>query len=378
MNILITYESLVPSRGGPYYTINSLAGALVNLGHRVTVVYLDYGKEKNYLLKEGVSEVAIPGFHWRLLGQNFAFGLKRKFLQVIKEREIDVVIDNGIWLYSNHAVLSAATEANVPVVLAPRGLLEEAALDYKSWKKKIAWIAYQKRDLIKVKMFHACSEKEATSIKRCGFSQAIVIVPNAVDLPTDTTLLSEPSKDGKRHALFLSRVHETKGVVELVEAWIRLNPNDWVLDIAGGGSKSYINRINDLIDSSGMTGRIRLLGPIHSEAKHQLFRDAELFVLPTYTENFGVVIAEALSYGLPVITTTGAPWAVIEEMQLGWWIELSNENLDDALRSATVCDAPILREMGSRGRDLAKARFSWPTSAKSLARSLQTLVEHGE
>lgn len=366
MNILITIETLVPKIGGPYYTVNSMATALAGRGHNVTLAYLKIYDEENKLLGEGVEEVKIKGWRFECLRQNFAFNLVQKFQSIIREKQIDIVIDNGAWLYSNYAISKAAIRSKVPIVLSPRGLLEPGALRYRSLRKRIAWSLYQKKILQKVSMFHACSENEARSIKALGFEQPIAHVSNGVDFPTTPAPFDASLVNQKRVALFLSRVHPTKGVLELVHSWARVKPKNWVLRIAGEGEPSYLSKIKNLVNRYGLAEQIELIGHVEGDAKEATFRAAQLFILPTYTENFGVVIAEALSFGLPVLTTTGAPWEVLESMSIGWRIDLNEASLDRALLDASSTTTERLKEKGVAGRALIQEKFSWGSCSRCL------------
>ena len=100
-------------------------------------------------------------------------------------------------------------------------------------------------------------------------------------------------------------------------------------------------------------------GHVDGAAKTQLYSNAELFILPTRSENFGIVVAEAMGHGLPVITTTGAPWKELADVGAGWWINLDDHYLDAAIREACAMAPEQLKEMGKRGRELATSKYSW-------------------
>ncbi len=118
--------------------------------------------------------------------------------------------------------------------------------------------------------------------------------------------------------LFLSRIHHKKGIELLLEAWQRIGKqlrSNWKINIAGNGESNYINNINQLITKKNLVGEIEIIGPKFGEDKIRTYRQADLFVLPTYSENFGIVVAEALAYGIPVITTKGTPWEELNTRQ---------------------------------------------------------------
>jgi glycosyltransferase involved in cell wall biosynthesis len=105
------------------------------------------------------------------------------------------------------------------------------------------------------------------------------------------------------------------------------------------------------------------VGPAYGAEKEKLFSEADLFVLPTYSENFGHVVAEALVRGIPVITTHGAPWRELDETRSGWWVEMGAEPLAGALASALALRDSERDEMGLRGRAMIIERYSWSTTA---------------
>ena len=119
-----------------------------------------------------------------------------------------------------------------------------------------------------------------------------------------------------------------------------------------------------LTDKVDTTIKVKCL--LCGEEKDILFRDADLFILPTFSENYGVVVAEALSYGIPVITTKGAPWEGLVSYHCGWWVDIGVEPLAKALREAVSLSGYERRAMGARGRQLVEARYAWSSVAMDM------------
>ena len=243
-----------------------------------------------------------------------------------------LVHDHGLWLPTNHASARAAARASVPFVVSTRGMLTEWALRFNAGKKRAAWALYQRRDLQSARLFHATAEEEVEDIRRAGLRQPVALIPNGVELPDRAR---EAPTGTVRKALFLSRVHPKKGLINLVRAWAEVRPEGWELVLAGPDEGGHRAEVEHVIRALGLEG-VRWTGEVDDRAKWDLYYGADLFVLPTFSENFGIVVAEALAAGIPAITTTGAPWGVLEERGCGWWIDTGVEPLVAALREATA------------------------------------------
>jgi len=178
--------------------------------------------------------------------------------------------------------------------------------------------------------------------------------------------------------LFLSRLNPKKGLDVLVEAWKVLwesNP-DWILDIAGPDEDGYGAALALHAAQCGIPETsIRFHSPQFGEAKWRLYQNAELFVLPSHSENFGNVIAEALAQGVPVLTTKGTPWQILEEQACGWWIDIGLAPLLAQLQDVLKLPPDGLREMGARGQALTKAKFDWDALTKELQDCYRWMID---
>jgi glycosyltransferase involved in cell wall biosynthesis len=158
--------------------------------------------------------------------------------------------------------------------------------------------------------------------------------------------------------LFLSRIHPKKGLPLLVDAWNQVRPAGWSCTIAGPDDAGHLAEIRSRLERGGLSDAFEFLGPVSGSERWELLRSADLFVLPTHSENFGNVIGEALSCGVPVITTRGAPWEGIPRERCGWWVDADVDSLSAALGEATRIDDDERRRMGRRGRTWIRRDFS--------------------
>lgn len=389
MKVLHTIAGISRQAGGPSRSSQGLVAALCKAGVDAWIYSLDgltpwvQGVRSLEVWKSGGLEVAV--------------------------REFDLVHIHGIWSWQLHQVAVMCRKAGVPYVIAPRGMLEPWSLKQKWLKKRIARWLYQDRDLKLAAAIHATAESEAEQFRKLGFKNKIIVSPNGVNVPEGAIKSkSEVEQRTCRRALFVSRMHPKKGVLELVESWARVKNGRCLEDSRFGGldgwacelvytmnseeERAYEQKVKRRVLELGMTygemahgalsvtsgkdsasplGAVDFIftGALDDEKKWEAYARADLFVLPTYSENFGIVVAEALWAGVPVITTKGTPWAELEERKCGWWIDLPVAEvevegqglkwkaLDSALREAMV--RKDLREMGAHGRKLVEARYTW-------------------
>ncbi|MGB3541863.1 glycosyltransferase, partial [Rubrivirga sp.] len=253
----------------------------------------------------------------------------------------------------------------VPRVVTTRGMLEPWARRHRRLKKAVAWRLYQRRDLASAAVLHATAESEAESLRSVGLRAPIAVIPNGVDVPAQVAP-HDRSPGTPRRALFLSRVHPKKGLPQFLEVWSQVRPAGWELLIAGPDEDGHRADLEAQAARLGLT-EVRFRGSVPDSEKWNLYRSADLFVLPTYSENFGVVVAEALASGVPVVTTTGTPWSDLRDHGCGWWVAPDARPLRDALEDAVALEDAARAGMGTRGRALVSARYGWPQISAQMA-----------
>lgn len=293
--------------------------------------------------------------------------VRTELARIMGQSPPTLIHNHGLWQPANHWAASTARRYGVPLIVHPRGMLEPWALQHKGFKKRLGMALFQRRDLETAKVLVATSADEYRNFRRLGLTQPVAVIPNGIDLTAaEGPKVGHARTGGDRTVLFLSRVHKVKGLSNLVQAWAQVQPAGWRLQIAGPDEGGHLAEVLRAAQAVGVAGSIDYLGEVDGARKTEAYHNAALFVLPTFSENFGVVVAEALSHGLPVITTRGAPWADLETHGCGWWVDIGVEPLATALRQAMALNDDERRAMGERGRAYVQ-RYNWADIARQMA-----------
>lgn len=281
----------------------------------------------------------------------------------------------GIWEFPVHQMSILAREFSIPYVISPRGMLEPWSLSQKKIKKRIAMLLFQKKDLQMANCIHATANSEAKNLRALGFTNPIAIIPNGINL------LDYPdynkTNNTKRKLLFLSRIHEKKGVELLINSWNELDSiytKNWEIEIVGSGNDDYIETLKELINKYQLNSSVKISKPIYGIQKLKKYQSSDLFVLPSYSENFGIVVAEALACKLPVITTKGVPWSELNLLGCGDWIEIGIEPLKESLKKMLLKSNEDLLKMGTIGRNLIVEKYSMNSTAKNMNKLYQWIL----
>lgn len=387
MRVLHVITSLKRRGGGPSRSSQGLVAGLNALGIETWLLTINPSEEP-----------------W-VVGVDYFVNAK-PFERIVLDIKPDIVHLHGLWNFDIHRCAVICRRWNIPYVIAPRGMLEPWSLKQKWLKKRIARFLYQDRDLKKAAALHATAESEAEQFRKLGFTNYCIVSPNGVNLPDGK--VERVGGDGQRRALFVSRMHQKKGVLELVEAWSRVKPGGWccelVYTVNSDEERAYEQKVKDRILVLGMSykdndGTIHsststqdvdflFTGPLDDEKKWAAYARADLFALPTYSENFGIVVAEALWAGVPVITTKGTPWSDLVSHNCGWWIDLPTgdgltkwDALDAALKEATTrqptptpSTLTSLPCMGANGHRLVEQKYTWKAVVGAMKHGYEQIL----
>ncbi|MEQ1934044.1 MAG: glycosyltransferase [Fimbriimonadaceae bacterium] len=350
MRILHVLPSLKQSYGGPIR-------AVLDLSSRAEA----YGLQSEVL---GCGAVSMPDnplgsdlLHSVPLGfpSGYCYSPQlRPWLRANLHRFNGVVI-HGMWLYPGWATAQECTRAGVPYACFPHGMLERwAVFGQGIWKalKKTAYWQLRERAIIRGSRCVFFTTRREQDLARLTFglnSVQAILAPYGVDsAPVPTSEPTNPEflqPEGRKVVLFLGRLHPKKNADMLIEAWTKAQlPADWHLVIAGSGRLDYANRLKQMVARNGVSGNVHFLGFVAGRDKTYLFQRAEWFVLPSFQENFGLTVLEAITNGCPVaisdqvfISEALHDKSEVIPLKPEAWVDfMRTRMIDDAWRQETV------------------------------------------
>ncbi|MFN3373215.1 MAG: glycosyltransferase [Chloroflexus sp.] len=367
--ILHTLAAIDNEASGPSYSVPRLCESLIALGVDTRLAALDW-------VPGGASPSFVERFPLgigpRRLGRSPA--MARWLSEQAEHGTVDVLHNHGIWMMPNVYPGRVRRVSDVRLVVSPRGTMSEWAMSHHRWRKRIVWHLAQRAALAAADAFHATSESEYQDIRRLGFRQPVAVIPNGIDIPP----LQPKRTDGRRPLLYLGRIHPTKGIDMLLRAWQAVQDrfDDWELVVAGPDDGGHLRELQQLSTQLGLQ-RAHFHGPAYGADKLALYRSAQLYVLPTRSDNFAMTVAEALAAGTPAIVTRGAPWAGLTEHDAGWWIDVGVDPLVACLEHALGSAAERLAQMGANGRAWMVRDYGWDSVGRRMASFYDWLLSGG-
>ena len=406
MRILLVISSLRKSSGVSTF-VAGVANACAAAGHAVTVAVRNPAATGCAALD---ARVALRGVD--------------EVLATVKPGQYDVAHLNGLWEPLLHRACRVLDAARIPLVWSVHGMLAPWSLKHKRWKKFLAWHLYQKRDLQRVRLFHATVPEEEKWIRDLGFTQPVVVAPLGTTLPP---LPQSPDPTFPhshiRTLLFVGRIYPVKALDRLIEAFARCGDaaKGWRLRLVGPDQAGHMAELMSLCDRLGLPytrpdqnaaeikgseqsvsnppipqshnptipqshnptipqsynptipqshnapPRVEFVGPRFDADLSREYAACDCLTLVSHTENFGATVVDALAHGKPVITSTKTPWKVVQEKDCGWWVENDVESLARALREMMGMPDAARGEMGRVGRRIAEDGYSWTAVARAIA-----------
>lgn len=367
--IIQTVPAISNEASGPSYCVVHLCEALIANGVDTTLAALNWetiAREPRFLRTFRL------GAGPRRLGRSPE--MKQWLSTMAASQSVDLIHNHSLWMMPNIYPGQVAKRHNIPFMVTPHGTLSEWAMKSGAPVKRIFWPLLQRPALTATTCFHATAMSEYEDIRRMGFHQPVAIIPNGIDIPD----LHPSVEKNNKTLLFLSRIHPQKGLDMLLPAWqvVQKRFAEWKLRIVGPGNAGYLNQMKQMAADLNLE-RIEFTGPLFGSQKWQAYREADLFVLPTYSENFGIAVAEALAAGTPAIVTKGAPWEGLEIYNCGWWIDIGVDPLVACLEDALSRSNDELDEMGLRGRSWMEVEYSWNEIGRKMAETYEWILDGG-
>jgi glycosyltransferase involved in cell wall biosynthesis len=386
MKVLHIIPSISPKLGGPTQVVLNLVRALRKEGIDVEIATTndDDGLLLNVPLLECVEYQGLPVWFFPHAARIKAFLPSLAFTQWLWQniKNYDILDNHYLFSYLPSCAAVFAQWQQVPYTVRIMGQLTPWALAQSKLKKHVYSYLIEKRNLNQAAAIHCTSVGEMEDVSAFGVKPPKVVLPLGVNPPT----LIGDAKSQLQYRynlseevpiiLFLSRLHYKKRPELLIQTLgeLKKQEQNFYLLIAGSGQDTYVQSLQKMVASLNITNQTSFVGFVSGYEKDLLLQGSDLFVLPTYSENFGIALAEAMVSGLPIITTPGVQIAPeIDEAEAGIIVEGEIGSLKTAI--ADLLKNPQLREqMGENGRLVALQRYSWQTVAQQLVSTYQAIL----
>ncbi len=383
MKVLHVIPSLSPREGGPSFALPAIARALLGCGVEVTIASTDDdGPGRRFESEPRPQVEGARCFYFRKDTQFYKYS--RSLGAWLREcvAEFDIVHVHALFSYASIAAARAAWSARVPYVIRPLGVLNRWGMQNRRRVLKrlsMRWVDGPVLDRAAAIHFTSRREKQEAEQAHASLNpgkSAVIPLPVIAPAPvsSDLFLSTYPDAAGRRIVLFLSRVDRKKGVELLMEAFARQQDRDAILVIAGEGESAYESSLQDLAERLGIAARVLWPGFLRGEEKISALTAASVFVLPSYSENFGIAAAEALSLGVPSILSEGVAlteYTADAAIVVSPRAEAIAEALDRVLNNAAFRD-----HLARRGPEVVHERLSLEVVGAALRRLYESISEH--
>lgn len=296
------------------------------------------------------------------------YNAKKEFMMLLDQLHPDLVHVNSCWELLSSFTVFWAKKLQYPVLITTHGMLEPWVIKKNFWTKKMpAMFLYQKKALKIADGLIATAESERKNLLIANYNHCISLIPNGVIM--DDILLKDNWSSNKI-IFFLALLRPNKGADLLIKAVKKMENllTGYRVVIAGVGETNYVNSLKKQVYELNLENMVSFPGGIYGKDKWQFYQQADVFVLPTLNENFGIVIAESLASGTPVITTKGAPWPELNEYNCGWWVERNVTSIVNALDDFLKLTIEKREIMGRNGRRLIEEKFSSKKVAEEMVK----------
>ncbi len=388
MRTLHVIQGISRRLGGPQTVLFDLAAAQLSAGFQVEVATTNIEVPTGVLEVPTDRPVDVEGIRFHYFPTEFRPLLFSRQLRSYIDRTIaafDIVHIHGLYRFPVTYTAYRARHAGVPFVIQPHGALDPHLYAQSSrslFLKRLYERLFDFPNLNAASAIHYTAEEERDRAAPLKLRAPSFVVPNAVDWERYRTL---PPRGALRNrwgladaplVLFLGRLHFKKGLDLLIPAFdtLRQNVPDVQLVIAGPENDDYGLKVRAWVRERGLDRAVHFVGPLSGPDVVQAYVDADVFVLPSYTENFGMTVAEAMACALPVVISDQVNiHAEVARAGAGVVTRCDAGEIAEALR-ALLGDAERRHAMGHAGRHLVQERYTWPTVVAALTREYEAAI----
>ena len=372
---VIPYFAPAFSYGGPVVSTLSLCKALLRIGVNVEVFTTTANGASDLPASMEGADV-YEGVRVRYFSRAFprrffgAAGLAEIIPSVLDS--YDLLHIHGLWNLPAWTASQPARRVGLPYVISPRGMLEAGSMAHKSWRKRFAYLVMERENLANAAFLHATSAAEGQTLKSYGFDAEIVVLPNGVDVWEGAPLSRGAFRrrrgvdENAKLIVFLGRIHPIKRLDILADAFGQIRkivPNTRLV-IAGPDECGYRKALEPMF--TRVSRAVHWIGEVGQADKWALLKDADVLVMCSDSESFGMSVIEAMAAGIPVVVTQTCPWREIETAGCGFWV--AQESGEIAKAVGYILSHPAEAEvMSKRGRALARINYDWDTIARNMA-----------
>jgi glycosyltransferase involved in cell wall biosynthesis len=389
MRILQIVPSISLVYGGPSQMVLGLSKALAAEGAEVTILTTDSNGDAGQAplevpIAQPIKQDGYQIIYFRCSPfRRYKYSLHLLYWLQIHAHEFDLAHIHALFSPVSTASARIARKKNLPYILRPLGTLDPADLQKKSQLKKLYAYLWEKSNLAGAAALHFTSEQEAKISERFGIKTTDLVLPIGIELPLQLPAFGKTRDrlniNGDRVLLlFMSRIDPKKGLdllLPALESLIELGL-DFHFVLAGTNPQDpdYEREIQHQISNSPLADRTSIVGFVSGEKKLELLLDADLFVLPSYYENFGIAVAEAMAIGTAVVISDRVHICDrVEQAEAGWIASCSIEDLTTKLKLA-LQDAEERKRRGLNAKNYALKHYSWSAIAKQMIEAYKSLI----
>jgi glycosyltransferase involved in cell wall biosynthesis len=387
MRILHVITSVAPRHGGPTEAVLSMVRALRSEGVDASILCSndDMGGTLNVPLNQWVDHEGLPCWfiprvparQHTLVGFNYAPGFSPWLREHV--RDFDFIHVHTVFSHPANVAMGIARNAGIPYAVRPMGHLCRWSMRQRGWIKRLQLALTTRRNIDGAAFIHTTSSMEAEETAELGFLSRCLVLPHGLHLPPEINDAREKLRvelevpQELPLLVFMSRFHPKKGIELLLEACRELTMN-FKLVLAGAGDDAYVATLNERIAGLGLEPHVLWYGFAEGERKWQLLQGADVFVLPSYSENFGIAVLEALACGLPVVISDQVALAEsVKEQHLGCVVPTDVVAISAAIHQLLSSPAERM-QIGQRARQVAREHFSWPAAARRLITAYEEAI----